>query len=192
MLPPFIPTLIYEEAFHQLGGPATLKWFPWTVLQGDDVCASPRFSFLLIHPWKKEKGNLNGTVKSEVVACFREQCQFYNTFSNLLDLQPFEVSTESLWASSKELFPLKVWYPCSCHFPPLVWEVPWELRNHNPTQSLLFVCFVVHSSLSAAVSINLYASLPWTNLFMNLFLMLSHDSSKQIQNLFSVKHFQEM
>lgn len=138
-----------------------------TVLQGDDTCASPKFSFLLIHPWKKEKGNLNGTVKSEVVPCFREQCQFYNTFSNLLGLQPFEVSTEGLQASSKS------WYPGSCHFPSLAWEVPGDLRNHNPAHSLLFVCFVVHSSLSAAVSRYVCASLPWTNLFMNLFPMLS-------------------
>lgn len=51
LLPPFILTLIYEEAFQQLGGPATLKWFPWTALQGDNACAFPKFcpssSFML-------------------------------------------------------------------------------------------------------------------------------------------------
>lgn len=68
LLPPFIPTLMYEEAFQQLGGPAMLKWFPWTVLQGDD--AQGCFSQVFLPPHSSlEKGEGKSQRHCEIWSC---------------------------------------------------------------------------------------------------------------------------
>lgn len=129
----------------------------------------PSSSFILE---KKEKRRLNGTVKSEVVACFREHCEF----CKMSQIYKIISLLKRVLRSCKHLPKSCSFWKPGIHGPVIFHLLPEKFPGSLETTTLLTASFLcVLWSTAASQQLFQYQSMPLSqiNLFMYLFPMLS-------------------